>query len=149
MFIGEAPGKEENITGIPFQGRSGKLLRLHLKQNNFTDENSFITNIVKFRPPKNRKPTKKEILIHSQILKEELKIIKPKIIVPIGLTACVFILESSNIKITQIRGTIIKKNNLIIFPLLHPAYILRNRNIENIFENDIAKLYNCFLNYLK
>lgn len=139
IFIGEAPGAQEEIEGKPFCGRSGKLLHFYLNKYNFNSNNSFITNVVKFRPPHNRKPTKKEINLHGTILKTELAIIKPKIIVPIGATATEFILES-NIKMSNTRGDIIIKNNILIFPLFHPAYILRNKNLLVTFENDIKQL---------
>jgi uracil-DNA glycosylase family 4 len=139
IFIGEAPGAEEEITGEPFCGRSGKLLRFYLNKYNFNNNNSFVTNVVKFRPPNNRKPTTKEINIHGKILKTELEIIKPKIIVPIGTTATEFILES-RIKMSNTKGQIIIKNNILIFPLFHPAYILRNKNLILDFENDIKEL---------
>lgn len=68
LFIGEAPGEIEENTGRPFQGRSGKLLRTCLEKNGFTDETVFITNVVKFRPPQNRKPTEDEIVIHYELV---------------------------------------------------------------------------------
>jgi uracil-DNA glycosylase family 4 len=140
VFIGEAPGAEEEIQSEPFCGRSGKLLRLYLTQYNFTPSNCFITNVVKFRPPQNRKPTKEEIFIHGTLLKEELSIISPNIIVPIGTTATQFILETK-IAISKIRGKTIHKNTILIFPLFHPAYLLRNQKLLPLFENDIQALY--------
>lgn len=139
VFIGEAPGANEEIQGIPFCGQSGKLLRLYLAKYNFSNQNSFITNVVKFRPPQNRKPTQLEIGIHGKLLKEELAIIKPKIIIPIGATATEFILQKK-ITLTQVRGEIIMQKDIIIYPLFHPAYILRNKNLLPLFENDIHNL---------
>ena len=139
VFIGEAPGGEEEITGIPFSGRSGKLLRFYLNKYNFNTKNSFITNVVKFRPPDNRKPTSEEILIHGALLTSELAIIKPKVIVPIGAVASKFILKY-HVIISQIRGTIISQDTVLVFPLFHPAYILRNKNLLPLFENDIHTL---------
>jgi uracil-DNA glycosylase family 4 len=145
IFIGEAPGAEEEILGIPFCGRSGKLLRFYLNKYSFDTKNSFITNVVKFRPPNNRKPTNEEINIHGKLLKSELEIIQPKIIVPVGAVAAQFILEK-NISISKIRGQIIKKEAYLIFPIFHPAYILRNQNLLSLFENDIHALQKITMN---
>jgi DNA polymerase len=138
LFIGEAPGKEEEINGIPFCGKSGKLLHSVLEKYNFNEKNIFITNLIKFKLPNNRNPKKKEVLIHSKILIEEINIISPNLIVTVGSHATEFFLQNKNISI--LHGKIIIKNNIKIFPLFHPAYIMRNKNLLPIFENDIKKL---------
>lgn len=140
ILIGEAPGDIEEKTGLPFQGRSGQLLRNELLTYDLSDKNLFITNVVKFRPPKNRKPTRQEIEIHfNLVLFHELALINPSIIVTIGAVATETILQE-NIKITKINGKTIKKEGKIIYPLLHPAYILRNMQLLKIFQKDIYNL---------
>ncbi len=142
LFIGEAPGEVEENVGLPFQGRSGKLLRNTLKKYEITENNSFITNVVKFRPPNNRKPTNQEIKNHFDlVLFHEIKIIAPKIIVPVGGVAAETIL-GKQIKITGIRGKNLIHDNTIVIPIFHPAYILRNMTAFSIFEADIKLIKN-------
>lgn len=142
VIIGEAPGSEEEITGKPFQGRSGKLLRATLAKYNFDDKNIFVTNVVKFRPPQNRKPNKNEILLHMSILLEELNIIKPKFIILVGSTALSLYQAEISESISRVRGGVYfdKVRNCTYFPIYHPSYILRNINLMNIFEKDIAQI---------
>lgn len=137
LFIGEAPGEVEENVGLPFQGRSGKLLRNTLKKYEISEKNSFITNAVKFRPPNNRKPTDQEIKNHFDlILFHEINIIAPQIVVPVGAVATEAVL-GKKIKITEIRGKKLIHNNTLIIPIFHPAYILRNMTAFSIFETDI------------
>lgn len=142
VFVGEAPGAEEENFGIPFCGRSGKLLRFYLNKYHFIDDEIFITNVVKYRPPQNRKPTTEEINSHGQILREEISIINPQIIVTIGSIATHFLLNTVT-SISQVRGKIFNKktaSGASIYPIFHPAYILRNQSLLPIFEKDIAEL---------
>jgi uracil-DNA glycosylase family 4 len=140
VFIGEAPGEIEEDTGIPFQGKSGKLLRKTLREYGITEENCFITNVVKFRPPENRKPTIQEIESHTAlILIHELDIISPKIIVTVGGVATEAILEKS-VRMTEMRGKDMIYKNRIIMPIFHPAYILRNMTVFPLFDEDIKQI---------
>lgn len=140
VFVGEAPGDIEEQTGLPFQGRSGKLLRVILQKYDFCNKTIFVTNVVKFRLPGNRKPTEEEIKTHYDlVLLHELTIINPEIIVAVGAVAAQVLLEHS-VKMSNIHGKKIIKNNKIIFPLFHPAYILRNMNLITVFEDDIKEL---------
>lgn len=132
MIIGEGPGEQEDLTGIPFTGRSGQLLTkiLHsAKINRETD--TFITNIVKCRPPKNRNPLKKEINACKPYLIRQIQLIKPKIICLLGSPSLKTILEES-LPITKVRGKWYEatvnymKDPLLIIPLFHPSYLLRN-----------------------
>lgn len=139
LFVGEGPGKEEDILGRPFVGRSGKLLDKILELAALKREEVFIANIVKCRPPGNRKPlpiestTCKNLLLFNQI-----KIIQPQLICTLGSSALEALIEQK-VTITKMRGTIIKKNGMTILPTYHPAYILRNRKQSEIFTNDIKK----------
>lgn len=125
MLIGEAPGREEDIQGRPFVGRSGKLLSKVLDAVGSARDEVFITSIVKFRPPNNRRPTAQEIEKSRPLLFSQIGIIKPRVICTLGSTALESLLGEP-IKITKQRGIPIKWHGLTIMPTFHPAYILRN-----------------------
>ena len=140
MFIGEAPGEEEERTGKPFQGRSGQLLRRTLDLYSLNDSNIFVTNVVKFRPPQNRTPLLTEIKEHKIILDEEIRIVCPHVIITVGAIATNALLPNNTLGITKIRGAQFKNGNITIIPLFHPAYILRNQTVLPIFEKDIDNI---------
>ena len=123
MFIGEAPGKEEDEVGKPFIGRSGQFLNRFLQDVGINRQNSYITNVFPWRPPGNRTPLASEIEIMKSIIKLHIEIIKPKIIVPIGSVA----LKSLDISdsITKAHGNIYETSLGKVFPVYHPAYALR------------------------
>lgn len=125
LFIGEAPGKDEDIQGKPFVGRSGKLLNKILESIGSARKSVFITNIVKCRPPNNRRPLAQEIKISRPLLYSQIDILKPRIICTLGSAALEGLL-GEQIKITKKRGIPIPWRNLTIIPAYHPAYILRN-----------------------
>lgn len=143
MFIGEGPGQDEDKLGRPFVGRSGKLLDKIFELTNITRKDIFITNVVKCRPPNNRKPLEKEINICTNLfLFNQIKIIKPSVICTLGATALQGILNNYEIKISQVRGRPIVADNLpdyIIMPTYHPAYILRNPKEFTTLYEDIHK----------
>lgn len=143
MLIGEAPGKDEDIQGKPFVGRSGKLLNEVLQTVGIQPEDTYITNIVKCRPPENRAPLPveasacKKLLLHYQI-----QIIQPKVICTLGATAINYLLEE-DLKITKIRGTKLQFKNVTIIPTYHPAYILRNKSQLIALKNDLEMVLEC------
>jgi len=142
MFVGEGPGRDEDILCRPFVGRSGKLLDKILELAELNRKEVFIANVVKCRPPGNRKPLPIESKTCKQLLLfQQIKIIRPKIVCTLGASALEALIDKP-VKITQLRGKAIKHNGLIIFPTYHPAYILRNNNELETFTNDIktAKL---------
>jgi uracil-DNA glycosylase len=140
MFIGEGPGQQEDLQGKPFVGMSGQLLNKILDLVGIKREDTFITNIVKCRPPNNRKPfpleskTCKDILLSNQI-----KIIRPHVICTLGSAAIQGLLEKYDLKITQIRGKEFFFDNIIVIPTYHPAYILRNPKELQTLIKDIQK----------
>ncbi len=150
VFVGEAPGREEEIQGKPFVGRAGRLLNSALENAAIKREEVYITNVVKFRPVKgkdNRKPSKKEVKLFVPFLLKELKIIKPKIVCILGATALQVLTDKKDLQgITKLRGKIMKINNLMkinnfyILPTFHPAAVLRNPNLKKNFFDDIKKL---------
>lgn len=142
MFIGEAPGADEDKEKKPFVGRSGKLLTACIESFGVLRENVFITNIVKCRPPENRNPSPKEIKIgKTLILENEIQIINPKLIVALGSVALNGLLDSKY-AITKTHGQIVKSKYGNIMPIYHPAYILRNMNLKSIFLKDIEAALN-------
>ncbi len=143
MFIGEAPGQDEDRQGKPFVGRSGKLLTKLLELAGIERKDVYISNIVKCRPPNNRKPLENEASICTKLLLfNQIKIIRPKIICTLGASALQGLLNNYEIKISQVRGRPIVADclpNIIIMPTFHPAYILRNpKEMTTIFD-DIQK----------
>ncbi len=131
MLIGEAPGADEDATGIPFVGKAGKLLTQLIKEAGLSRENDFyICNTVKCRPPENRVPTDDEKKICEQFLNAQINIIRPKVIVLCGATSAKSFL-GNDIKITQIRGKWFKLlGSLDAIVIFHPSYLLRNRSEE-------------------
>ena len=128
IFIGEAPGAEEDKLGKPFVGRSGRLLTEMLNDSGIGRELVYITNVVKCRPENNRTPTKEEIDICSFFLRYEIQNIKPEMIITLGSTATSYFLK--NFRISDIVGKITKIKiglvNYRLYPLYHPSYVLRN-----------------------
>jgi len=138
MFIGEAPGRDEDIQGKPFVGRSGKLLDKVLELVGIKRSDVFISNIVKCRPPNNRKPTPQESHIcKNLLLKKQVKIICPKVICTLGAASLQGLLEDYTIKITKVRGKLVDWENIPVLPTYHPAYILRNPKQLQTLVNDI------------
>ena len=126
--IGEAPGKQEDKAGQPFVGDSGKFL-LKMLQAVQLDSNVYFTNIVRCRPPNNRKPTAEEIKACKPYLIDELRLIEPKIIICAGATA-VAGLTGKRESITSLRGKWLDWEGTAVMPIFHPAYLLRNPSLE-------------------
>jgi DNA polymerase len=137
MLIGEAPGAQEDEELRPFVGRSGKLLNKVLEQSNLKREDVFITNIVKVRPPENRKPLPYELIQGKELLLKQIEIIKPTVICALGSSALAGLLGKTA-SITSLRGTFICAFDTLIMPTFHPAYILRDIKKLPIFMKDIA-----------
>ena len=126
MFIGEGPGENEDLQGEPFVGRAGKLLDKMLTAVDLDrNQNIYIANIVKCRPPKNRDPKPEEQEMCIDWLRNQVKLIRPKIIVCLGRIAAARIIKP-DIKITREHGQFIEKNGVLMMAMLHPAAILRD-----------------------
>lgn len=145
LFIGEAPGFNENQTGRPFVGQAGKLLRKNIAAVGWKDADVFITNIVKFRPPENRDPTPEEIEFFKPFLDEQIKIIDPEIIVTLGRFSMYKFL-GEGVSISKIHGMARKitwnGKEILVFPMYHPAAALRQGSVMAQFEQDFRKLKN-------
>ncbi len=128
MIIGEGPGANEDKEGLPFVGRAGQLLDKMLNAINLSRDNVYITNVVNYRPPENRKPTEQEVVRYLPFLKSHISIINPKIILLLGSTAMNALLNNTDV-ISKMRGKWyeIEVNNLKINFIVsfHPAYLLR------------------------
>ncbi len=128
MIIGEGPGANEDKEGIPFVGRAGQLLDKMLHAINLSREKVYITNVVNYRPPENRRPTEKEVERYLPYLKKHIEIVRPKIILLLGSTAMNAILSNADV-ISKMRGKWyeieINKLNLYSIVSFHPAYLLR------------------------
>lgn len=138
MIIGEAPGYHEDQSGRPFIGAAGKILRNALSKNDIKLQDVFITNIIKCRPPNNRPPYINEKKICMQYLERQIFLLQPKIICLLGNVVSSYLLDIKSI--TNERGRILQKNDLKYFITFHPAATIYNRNLLNIFEQDIKKL---------
>lgn len=140
MFIGEGPGEQEDLQGKPFVGRSGKLLDKMLAEIGLSrEENIYIANIVKCRPPKNRDPLPEEQEMCIDWLRNQTALLKPKIIVAVGRIAAMKIIDDK-IKITKDHGKFYKKKNILFMPTIHPAAVLRNPKQKVLVEEDFRNL---------
>lgn len=125
MFVGEAPGREEDLQGRPFVGKAGELLTKIIKAMTFTRDEVYITNVVKCRPPNNRTPQKKEIMACYPYLQEQIELIKPKVIVALGKVAANFFVPGET-GIMKLRGRFYDFQGIPVMPTFHPAYLIRN-----------------------
>ena len=139
IFVGEAPGRNEDKHGEPFVGVAGKKLSFALEEAGISRDEVYITNIVKCRPPNNRVPNTSERNTCQEYLKEEISIIKPKIICILGNTAFNSILGGS--EITKFRGKVVRKDNQLYFLTIHPAATIYNQKLINVLKSDIVKLF--------
>ena len=139
IFVGEAPGKNEDMKGEPFIGIAGKKLSMALETAGITRDEVYITNIVKCRPPKNRVPTTDERNTCQNYLEKEIGIIKPKIICVLGNTVFKSLLDGK--EIIKFRGKIVRKNNQLYFLTIHPAATIYNQKLINVLKRDMKKLF--------
>lgn len=145
MFIGEAPGDNEDKTGIPFIGRAGQLLRKFMFEAGFEQNDFYIANTIKCRPPKNRKPTPTEKASCRGFLDEQIELVNPKIIVLVGSTALESFINEKKLTITKARGNIYEINGRKFFPIFHPSYLLRYHSLEEgspryLFKKDLEEI---------
>lgn len=153
MLVGEAPGKNESLSGKPFCGSSGKVLDELFNHIGIERKNVYITNIVKDRPPENRDPTSKEIEVYTPLLEAQIEIIRPKVIAPLGRHSLNYILKKYFKKedhgtVTNLHGKkffiTLSYGEVVIVPLYHPAVALYNVNRKDVLKKDfeILKSFN-------
>ncbi|KKQ88080.1 MAG: Phage SPO1 DNA polymerase-related protein [Parcubacteria group bacterium GW2011_GWF2_38_8] len=138
LFIGEAPGFNEDVEKRPFVGRAGQLLRAGIRELGWREEDVYITNIVKRRPPENRDPDPKEIENYKPYLQKQIDIICPKIIVLLGRFSMNYFLPLA--KITRDQGKLFRIGKYFILPMLHPAAALRGNEAMRTFKETFLKL---------
>ena len=138
VFIGEAPGFYEDRERRPFVGRAGQLLNKLLAGLSWKRESVYITNIVKRRPPENRDPEPTEIEAYKPYLKDQLAIIKPKIIATLGRFSMNYFLPKAKISLDH--GKVADFKKCLVFPLYHPAAALRSTNVLKELEKDFKQL---------
>jgi DNA polymerase len=139
VFVGEGPGHDEDVQGLPFVGRAGKLLTQMIEAMGLTREQVYICNVVKCRPPENRKPEDDEVATCSPYLYRQLDVIAPKAIVCLGLTAAQALLKTKD-SISRFRGTWFDFRNTKLLATYHPAYLLRNPNAKGEVWKDLQKV---------
>jgi uracil-DNA glycosylase len=138
MLVGEAPGASEDKQGRPFVGRAGKLLDQLLEAAGLVRDDVFITNVVKARPPGNRDPKASEVAHHLPWLEQQLALIAPTVVIPLGRHALAHFAPGQ--KITQVHGTLIVERERQLVPWLHPAAALRNRDLRETLLQDARAL---------
>lgn len=139
ILIGEAPGRNEDLRGEPFVGSAGKILSEALEYAGLCRSALYITNVVKCRPPNNRRPTKQEVESCRVHLEKELEIIRPKIVCVLGNTAYGSLLDGS--AITKNRGKILEKNGQLYFVTVHPAAVIYNPDLRQVLKDDLKTLH--------
>lgn len=146
MFVGEAPGKEEDLSGIPFVGRAGKMLDSMIAAMGMNRADVFIANICKCRPPENRKPTPEEMKACLPFLKRQINMVKPRVIITLGATAMEGLLEIFGI--TNNRGKFYQYCDIPVMVTFHPSYCLRVPSVKMTVAEDLKKVVT-FLKSLK
>jgi len=140
LFVGEGPGANEDEQGLPFVGRSGKLLDSYLEAVDLSRErNVFIANIVKCRPPQNRDPLPEESAACMPWLREQFRLLRPKIVVCLGRVAAQQLIEKG-FSVTKDHGKFFDKQGTLFMATLHPAALLRNPNHKPLAFGDFAAL---------
>lgn len=139
MFIGEAPGKEEDIQARPFVGDAGQLLNSLIGRMGFSREDVYIGNIVKCRPPMNRDPGDDEIEACIPFMERQVEIISPKVIMALGRISA-HALSGGKVPITRLRGNFLEYKGIPLMPTFHPAYLLRNKEDKKLVWEDALKV---------
>ncbi len=139
VFVGEAPGREEDLQGRPFVGRAGELLTRIIKAMGLKRTDVYICNILKCRPPQNRNPQPSEILACQDYLRQQLEIINPQVICCLGKFAC-YVLLGQDLPITKLRGRFGDFCGIKVMPTFHPAYLLRNPSAKRLVWEDMQKI---------
>lgn len=143
MFVGEAPGEEEDIKGAPFVGPAGQLLTRAIESVGWKRSDFYITNVVKCRPPYNRTPSLAEASVCYQHLKKEIELVKPKVIICLGSVAANFLIHS-DFKITKENGQWFEKDGIRYIAVYHPSYLLRLKDRSEQQKKAKWEVYHAF-----
>jgi DNA polymerase len=139
MFVGEAPGKNEDLQGLPFVGRAGEILDSLLESIDMTRKQVFIANVLKCRPPDNRDPQAEEINICKDYLFKQIDIIGPRMICTLGKFSTQLILGTKQ-GITGLRGKVFQRDDRIVLPINHPAAVLYTPSRMEILKEDFSRI---------
>ncbi|HEX6163692.1 MAG TPA: uracil-DNA glycosylase [Vicinamibacterales bacterium] len=139
MFVGEAPGEDEDKKGEPFVGRAGQLLTKIIEAIGMTRDQVYIANVIKCRPPGNRNPEPDEVAACEPFLFRQIDVIQPKVIVPLGKFAAQSLLKTVD-PITKLRGRQFDYRGAVLIPTFHPAYLLRNPSAKREVWEDMKKV---------
>jgi uracil-DNA glycosylase family 4 len=140
MFIGEAPGREEDLQARPFVGDAGTLLTRLIEKMGFQRGDVYIANIVKCRPPMNRDPESEEIEACKGFLEGQIKIISPDVIMSLGRISTLTLIGDPKLKISAVRGKFFEYRGIPLMPTFHPAYLMRNPKDKWLTWNDAQKV---------
>lgn len=139
MFVGEAPGADEDEQGVPFVGRAGQLLTKIIEAINLRREDVYIANVIKCRPPGNRNPEPDEVATCEPFLSQQIDIVKPRVIVALGTFAAHLLLRT-DAPISRIRGRVHEYRGASLIPTFHPAYLLRSPERKREVWEDMKKV---------
>jgi len=139
MFVGEAPGGDEDMQGVPFVGRAGQLLTKMIEAMGLKRQDVYICNVIKCRPPENRAPLPEEVAACKGYLLRQIEAVSPKVICCLGKHAAQALLDTE-VFITKIRGKELEFNGTILIPTYHPAYLLRNPPAKKEVWQDLKKI---------
>jgi DNA polymerase len=139
MFVGEAPGRDEDIQGIPFVGRAGQKLTQIIEAIGLKRDEVYIANVIKCRPPENRNPEPDEVESCEQFLFRQIDVIKPKVIVALGTFAARSLLKTTD-PISRLRGRVYEYRGAKLVPTFHPAFLLRNPSCRREVWHDMKKV---------
>lgn len=148
MIVGEAPGENEDLKGLPFVGRSGQLLQFLLNSYGLTENDYHICNICKCRPPENRRPTKDEVRSCKNLLAKQFSLVKPKIVLLCGATAYEAFFNTKP-KMNEVRGQFIEKGGYLVMTTYHPAFALRNPKMRVPMMEDLGVVCNKLVEFGK
>ena len=140
MFVGEAPGRDEDVLGRPFVGRAGQLLDKMIAAMGYRREEVFIANIIKCRPPQNRTPTPEEMAVCIPYLRRQIAFVRPKTIVALGATAYKGLSGDPLANVSRVRGTWCEFEGIPMMPTFHPAYLLRVPSAKRVVWDDLQKV---------
>lgn len=139
LFVGEAPGREEDMQGLPFVGRAGQLLTKIIEAIEFKREDVYIANVLKCRPPNNRNPEPEEVARCRPFLLKQIELLKPKVICTLGVFATQVLLDTKS-PLTVLRGQVHSVNGLSVIPTYHPAACLRYPKFKTAVWEDVQLL---------
>ena len=140
MFVGEAPGRDEDLQGEPFVGRAGQLLTRIIEAIDLRREDVYIANVVKCRPPQNRNPERDEVETCRPFLLAQIDAVRPRVVVALGTFAIRTLLDDDRLSISRARGRVYKCRGARLVPTFHPAFLLRSPDRKRDVWEDMKRV---------